>query len=218
MKNVKHFIAKNVATLFHDGDVVNLGVGIPTMAVSYLPEDVNVIIHAECGVVGCGDIAPAELANTNIVDAASVPITMEPEGSFMDSAMAFGTARGGHLDMTVLGGFQVDRQGNLANWLRPGQAVAGMGGAMDIVTGVKRVVVAMTHNSKSGEAKIVEKCEYPLTALSVVTDIVTELAMIKICDGQMIVTAMAGDITREELQARTGAKLEFAEPLDIMLD
>lgn len=165
MADVKTIIAKNVATLFSDGDVVNLGVGIPTMAISYLPDDVKVTVHAECGVIGCGDVAPPEIATTDIVDASSIPITLAEGASIVDSAWSFGIARGGHLSMTVLGGLQVDSEGNLANWMRPGKAVTGMGGAMDIVVGAKKVVIAMTHNSKKGDLKIVDKCTMPLLSL-----------------------------------------------------
>lgn len=218
MSDVKSLIAKNVATLFEDGDVVNLGVGIPTMAVSYLPEDVKVLIHAECGVIGCGDIAKPEEASDDLVDAASVPITLSKEGSCFDSAFSFGIARGGHLSLTVLGGLQVDEEGNLANWMRPGQAVTGMGGAMDIVVGAKKVAVAMTHNTKNGDFKIVKKCTMPLTAVNVVTYVITELAILERLNSQFVVRAMANGLSKEELQARTGVKLVFDHDIKKMVE
>ena len=218
MSNVKNFIARNIASLFKDGDIVNLGVGIPTLAVEYLPDGVNVIIHAENGAIGCGRAASKDDATMDLVDAANVPITLIPQGSCTDSATSFGIVRGGHVDYTVLGALQVDQEGNLANWIIPGKAVTGMGGAMDLVAGAKKVIIAMVHNSKDGSPKLLKKCTWPLTAVNAVTHIVTNLAMIEIIEKQFIVTAMANGVTKEELQSKTEAELIFPLEIKVMLD
>ncbi|WP_264373238.1 3-oxoacid CoA-transferase subunit B [Sinanaerobacter chloroacetimidivorans] len=218
MKDIKNFIAKNVASLFKDGDVVNLGVGIPTLAVGHLPEGVNVIIHAENGAIGCGPVAAKEVATMDLVDAANVPITLIPQGSCTDSATSFGIVRGGHVDYTVLGALQVDQEGNLASWIIPGKAVNGMGGAMDLVAGAKKVIIAMLHNSKDGKPKLLKKCIWPLTAVNAVTHIITDLAMIEIIDKKFVVKAMADGITKEELQSKTEAELIFPSNIKVMLD
>lgn len=218
MDDIKNFIAKNVAALFNNGDIVNLGVGIPTLAVEHLPEGVKIIIHSENGIIGCGRKADHQEATMELVDAANVPVTMESFGSCVDSPTSFGAVRGGHIDCTVLGAFQVDVQGNMANWIIPGKTVSGMGGAMDLVAGAKKVIVAMTHTSKNGAPKLLERCTWPLTARGVVTYVVTELAITKVENGEFIVEAMANGITKEELQRRTGAPLKYADIIKTMMD
>jgi 3-oxoacid CoA-transferase B subunit len=168
------------------------------------------MIHSENGAIGCGPPAPAAAASMDLVDAANVPITLIPQGSCTDSATSFGIARGGHVDYTVLGALQVDQEGNLANWIIPGKAVSGMGGAMDLVVGAKKVIAAMFHNTKDSGAKLLEKCSWPLTAPRAVTHVVTELAVIEIIERRFVVRAMAPGLARGELCARTGAELLFA--------
>jgi acetate CoA/acetoacetate CoA-transferase beta subunit len=160
--NAQDIIAKRIARELKSGMLVNLGIGIPTLVASYLPEGVHVFFQSENGLIGSGPIPQEGMAQARLTDAGGRPITALPGASTFDSAMSFGLIRGGHLDMTVLGGLQVDEEGRLANWMIPGKMVPGMGGAMDLVTGAKRVVVAMQHSAK-GKSKIVRKCSLPLT-------------------------------------------------------
>lgn len=216
--DVKEFIAKNVASLFRDGAIINLGVGIPTLTVDYLPPDVHVIIHAENGAIGCGPAASETMANRNLVDAANVPITLEPYGCIVDSATSFGAVRGGHIHCTVLGAYQADAYGNLANWLIPGKTASGMGGAMDLVTGNNQVIVATTHTDKHGGHKLLKECSLPLTAKHVVQYIVTELAVLRPRDGSFLVEAIREGVTRQELQEKTGASLVFPDHVKTMVE
>ena len=235
------FIARNVATLFNDGDVVNLGVGIPTLSSTFVPKDITVLIHAEDGAVGCdksngyiwsmesreeaiasrtpwgGEDGNYRTQHRDLVDASGDSITLIPGAFCCDTTMAFAIARGGHLDATVLGALQVDQECNLANWKIPGKKLNGMGGAMDIVSGAKRVIIAMEHCTKYGEAKILKKCTLPLTAAHCVDMIVTDLCMIECKPGELRVVAIAPGVTKEEIIAKTEAELSFADELKIML-
>ena len=228
-------IACNIAQMFKNGDFVNLGVGIPTMVSNFIPSDITVLLHGENGQVGqdvAFSIDKADLpewektrsgengdwrnGHKDLGNAGNQKVSLIPGGCCFDSSISFAMARGGHLDMTVLGGLQVDESGNLANWMVPGKRINGMGGAMDLVSGAKKVVVAMEHCSKAGEPKILKKCTFPLTALGCVSVIVTDLAIIEFKDGKMVVTAMNPNITKEELQAKTEATLTFADQIDVM--
>ena len=237
----REFIARNVAAMFHDGDVVNLGVGIPTLASTYVPEGMTVLFHAENGCVGAGeaggfpwDFSTREsviawmdscagekgswkTVHKDLCNASGEGITLIPGACCFDSTMAFAIARGGHLDATVLGALQVDEACNLANWKIPGKKLNGMGGAMDIVSGAKKVIIAMEHCTKNGDAKIVEHCSLPLTAPGCVNTIVTELCIIDCKPGCLTVTAIAPGVTPDEIRAKTGAHLCFAAQLETML-
>src|SRR5271167_4536556 len=170
-------IAKRIARELRSGMLVNLGIGIPTLVANYVPSNVRVFFQSENGLIGTGPIPEEGMAHPTLTDAGGQPVTALPGASTFDSAISFGLIRGGHVDMTVLGGLQVDQQGRLANWMIPGKMVPGMGGAMDLVTGAKRVIVAMQHTAK-GAAKIVKKCQLPVTSLRTVDMIVTEMAVI----------------------------------------
>ena len=188
-KYVKDYIARRVANELKDGFVVNLGVGLPTLCTKYLPEGVKICIDAELGIVGQGATPMPGDANydpLNVVDAGGSPASVAFGGSFTDSATNFGLIRGGHVDAVVLGCMEVDEEGNLANWIIPGKSMAGMGGAMDLCNGAKEVIVAMAHTAK-GNAKILKKCKLPLTASHCVTDIITEMGVMKVVKGQGIV-------------------------------
>src|SRR3954449_1813371 len=174
-------IARRVAQELRPGNLVNLGIGIPTMVANYVPKGINVFFQSENGLIGTGPIPEAGLEQRLLTDAGGRPVTALPGACAFDSAMSFGFIRGGHLDMTVLGGLQVDEQGRLANWMIPGKMVPGMGGAMDLVTGSKHVIVAMQHTAK-GKPKLVRKCTLPITSLRPVDLVVTELAMISFRD------------------------------------
>ena len=210
---IKGFIAKRVAKEFKDGDFVNLGIGLPTMVPAYLPENVRVILEAENGMAGAG--ARPEVADPDVTDAGGSPSSISVGGCFIDSATSFALIRGGHVDATVLGALQVDEKGNLANWIIPGKMVPGMGGAMDLVVGAPNVIVAMEHTQK-GAHKILEKCTLPLTALTCVTKIITEMCVIDVTDKGLVVKEINPEFTKEQVQEATGCKLAFADDLKNM--
>src|SRR5246127_2764576 len=179
-----NIIARRIARELSSGMLVNLGIGIPTLVANYVPQGVNVFFQSENGLIGTGPIPEEGMAHPTLTDAAGNPVSALPGASTFDSAVSFGLIRGGHVDMTVLGGLQVDSQGHLANWMIPGKMVPGMGGAMDLVSGAKRVVVAMQHTAK-GKPKIVKECTLPLTSLRRIDMVVTDLAVISFPGGQI---------------------------------
>ncbi|PWC73669.1 acetate CoA-transferase [Azospirillum sp. TSH100] len=210
----KTLIAKRVALELMDGDLVNLGIGLPTLVARYVPAGRHVFFQSENGIVGMsGPITGAE--NHDLTDAGGSPISALPGAASFDSAFSFGLIRGGHLDVTVLGGLQVDREGRLANWMVPGKMVPGMGGAMDLVTGARRVIVAMQHSAK-GEAKIVECCALPLTSVRRVDLVVTDLAVIEPTDVGLVLKETAPGVTVEQVIANTGCELIIAPDLRSM--
>jgi acetate CoA/acetoacetate CoA-transferase beta subunit len=200
----KNLIACRVAQELKDGDVVNLGIGLPTLIPNYLPADVSITLQSENGFLGLGPLVGEPLPN--LVNAGGKPCGMVPGTAFFDSAMSFAIIRGGHVDVTVLGGLQVDQEGNLANWMVPGKMVPGMGGAMDLVTGAKNVIVAMEHATRDGGAKILKRCTLPLTAAGKVRSIVTELALFRFVDGVLTLTETAPGVTLEKIRAKTEAE------------
>src|SRR5262245_38794804 len=199
-------IAKRIARELKSGMLVNLGIGIPTLVPDYLPAEVDVFFQSENGLIGTGPVPLEGLAQARLTDAAGRPVTALPGASAFDSALSFGLIRGGHVDVTVLGGLQVDQQGLLANWMIPGKMVPGMGGAMDLVTGARRVVVAMQHSAK-GKSKIVKKCTLPLTSARPVALVVTELAVIAFPDGHATLMETAPGVTVDQVAAATEAEL-----------
>ncbi len=199
-------IAKRVAQELQDGMLVNLGIGLPTMVASYLPDGIQCFFQSENGIIGMAGLAEAGLANEDLSDAGGSPISAIPGAAAFDSCMSFGLIRGGHLDVTVLGGLQVDEEGLLANWMVPGKMVPGMGGAMDLVSGAKTVIVAMTHTAK-GNPKIVKKCNLPLTSARRVDLIVTELAVIEPTDEGLVLRETAPGVSVEDVLAVTEAEL-----------
>lgn len=206
MLDAKEIVARRVAQEVEPNTLVNLGIGLPSLVASYLPRDVHVFFQAENGVIGLGARPPEGMEDPDLTDAGGGFVTAVPGAASIDSAMSFGLIRGGHLDMTVLGGLQVDERGYLANWMVPGKMVPGMGGAMDLVAGAKRVVVAMTHTAR-GEAKIVPRCTLPLTAARRVSLIVTELAVIEPTADGLVLKERAPGVTVEEIVAQTAARL-----------
>jgi acetate CoA/acetoacetate CoA-transferase beta subunit len=203
----QEIIARRIARELKPGMLVNLGIGIPTLVAHYLPKDMHVFFQSENGLIGTG-VPPEEgMAQPTLTDAAGKPVTALPGASTFDSAMSFGLIRGGHLDVAVLGGLQVDQAGRLANWMIPGKMVPGMGGAMDLVTGAKRVIVAMQHTAK-GKAKIVKSCTLPLTSARCVDLLVTELAVIGFRNGRATLLETAPGVSTARVLAATEAALD----------
>lgn len=199
-------IARRVAMEIRPGSLVNLGIGLPTRVTQYLPSGMEVYLQTENGVIGLGARPPEGMEDEDLTDAGGGFVTAVPGAARIDSVMSFGLIRGGHLDMTVLGGLQVDARGRLANWMIPGRMAPGMGGAMDLVGGARRVVVAMTHTAK-GMPKIVEHCDLPLTSLRSVSLIVTELAVIEPCADGLVLLERAPGVPVETILAATRARL-----------
>jgi acetate CoA/acetoacetate CoA-transferase beta subunit len=212
MENIKGYIAARGARELKDGDVVNLGIGLPTQVVNYLPEGIKIIIHAENGIVGAGTKPAPGMESRYYVDAGGQPASVVPGGAYIDSATSFGIIRGGHVDATILGALEVDEEGNLANWIIPGKMVPGMGGAMDLVVGAKMVIIAMEHTSK-GAPKILKKCRLPLTAVKVVDLIITEMAVMKVTDKGLELIEYNPKYTVDQIQAATEAKLIISPDL-----
>jgi acetate CoA/acetoacetate CoA-transferase beta subunit len=209
-------IAKRIARELRDGMLVNLGIGIPTLVANYVPAGMHVFFQSENGLIGTGPVPQEGLAQARLTDAGGRPVTALPGACAFDSAMSFGLIRGGHLDMTVLGALEVDERGLLANWMIPGKMVPGMGGAMDLVAGAKRVVVAMQHTAK-GRPKIVKRCSLPLTSIRPVDLVVTELAVIAFPGGRATLVETAPGVDVSRVLAATEAELEIPERVPSML-
>src|SRR5207342_12966 len=208
-------IARRVALELRPGNLVNLGIGIPTLVANYVPAGLNIFFQSENGLIGTGPIPEQGMAHPHLTDAGGRPISALPGASTFDSAMSFGLIRGGHLDMTVLGALQVDAAGHLANWMVPGKMVPGMGGAMDLVSGAKRVIVAMQHTAK-GQPKIVRQCSLPLTSVRPVDLVVTELAVIAFPGGRATLLETAPGVTVDQVREATEAELAVSERVSTM--
>lgn len=213
---MQEFIAKRVAKELEDGSVVNLGIGLPTKVANYIPDEIEVIFQSENGFVGLGRSQTEETKDPNIVNAGGQPVTIKPGGAFFDSATSFGIIRGGHVDLTVLGALQVDEKGNIANYMIPGKLVPGMGGAMDLLSGAKKVIVAMEHTAK-GKHKILNECNLPLTATGAVDLIITEMGVITVTSEGLVLTEKNPKFSVEEIQEATEAKLYVDSELKEMV-
>src|SRR5579871_5505671 len=208
-------IARRIARELKNGMLVNLGIGIPTLVANYVPRDLQIFFQSENGLIGTGPIPEEGMAEPLLTDAGGRPVTALPGACTFDSAMSFGLIRGGHVDVTVLGGLQVDARGKLANWMIPGKMVPGMGGAMDLATGAKRVIIAMQHTAK-GKPKLVEECTLPLTSSRPIDLLVTEMAVIGFPDGRATLFETGPGITIEQVIAASGAELVVADKISEM--
>lgn len=214
-KLVREYIANRVAQEFRDGYVVNLGIGLPTLVANYVPEGMDVVFQSENGIIGVGPAPAPGKEDKDTINAGGGFVTVLPGAQFFDSATSFGIIRGGHVDATVLGALQVDKKGNLANWMVPGKMVPGMGGAMDLVVGAKEVIVAMEHTSK-GAVKILDECTLPLTAVGVVNLIITEKGVIKVTPEGLVITEVSPYSSIEDIKASTGTELKVADDVKIL--
>ncbi len=214
----REFIAQRTAKFFNDGDVVNLGIGMPTLCLNYLPEGIDIWIESENGVLGLsGAVKEGEEGDIDIVDASGGVSTMRTGGACFSSFDSFGLIRGGHVAATVLGAYEVDQEGNLANWMVPGKTCAGMGGAMDLVSGAKNVLIMMEHCDKHGNPKILKKCSLPLTAANEVDYIITEMCVLHCTPEGLVLEELAPDVTVEDVIAKTDADLIIPEKIGSMV-
>ncbi len=211
---LRNRIVKRVAEELKPGSLVNLGIGMPTLVANHVSDDMGILFQSENGMIGIGrDAVTDDNLDVDITNAGGQPVSTVPEVSYFDSSLSFAIIRGGHVDSTVLGALEVDAEGNLANWIIPGKMVPGMGGAMDLVTGAKQVIIAMEHCNKNGEPKILQRCNLPLTAKGQVNLIVTEMAVIEVTENGLLLTEIAVDTTVEQVIKATGAELKIASDL-----
>lgn len=213
--NPKELIARRVAKELHDGDVVNLGIGLPTLVANYVPEGMDITFQSENGMLGLGPVPEQGKEDWDLTNAGGNPVTIQTGGVFFDSATSFGIIRGGHVDVTVLGSLQVDEEGSIANWIIPGKMVPGMGGAMDLLVGAKKVIVAMQHTS-GNQIKIMKKCTLPYTAIKEVNLIVTELGVMEVTPKGLMLLELAEGVTFDQIQAVTEPKLLVSPTLHTM--
>ena len=216
MSLTKEQIAQRIAQELKDGYYVNLGIGIPTLVANYVPKNIEIMLQSENGLLGMGEFPTEENVDADLINAGKQTVSAAAGAAFFDSAESFAMIRGGHVDLTVLGAFEVDVKGNLASWMIPGKLVKGMGGAMDLVAGAENIIVAMTHANKHGVSKILNECSLPLTGVQCVSKVVTDLAVLELKDNHFHLLEHAPGISVEEIQAKTEAPLIISENLKEM--
>ncbi|MGI8384051.1 3-oxoacid CoA-transferase subunit B [Robertmurraya sp. P23] len=213
--NVKQYIAARAAKELKHGDIVNLGIGIPTLVADYIPSDVQVFLHSENGILGVGPSPDPEHIDQNLVNAGKLPVTVLEGSSFFDSASSFAMIRGGHVSVSILGVLQIDAMGRIANWAVPGKSVLGVGGAMDLLEGSKKIIVTTLHTSNQGESKIVKELTYPITSERKVDLIITDLAVFAVKEDGLHLIELSPGVSLEEVQQKTDAPFRIAESFNI---
>jgi len=216
MALTKEQIAMRISQELKDGMYVNLGIGIPTMVANYVPDDIEIQLQSENGMLGIGPFPTEEEVDADLINAGKQTVTLKTGGSYFDSAMSFGMIRAGRVDLTVLGAMEVSENGDIANWKIPGKMVKGMGGAMDLVASAKNIIVAMQHTDRSGNSKLLPECKLPITGLKCVKKVVTDLGVFEITENGFLCTEYAPGVSKEEIQEKTAGKLTFAENLKEM--
>jgi len=209
----RELIARRVAKEFKDGDIVNLGIGLPTLVADHIPENVNIMLQSENGFIGLGPTPENGKEDPDLVNAGYQPVTIKPGGAFFDSATSFAIIRGGHLDITVLGALEVDQKGDFSSWMIPGKLIPGMGGAMDLAVGAKRVIIAMEHLTKEGKPKILKKCTLPLTAKEEADLIVTDMGVFNVTSKGLLLIEISSGYTLDDVIAATGADIIISDKL-----